>query len=318
MRRTTASGTTLVLAAFLAAVVARAADDGVPVAPTPVAEPSPWLFGDWNGERTRLKDRGIDFQFGYTGEAAYNATGGIEEDAAYADQYVAGVTLDLEKLVGLSAAQFQATITQRTGRNLSDDAELGTLQQVQEVYRSGPDDPADAVLVSPGILPAELVDWKVGRMGVGEDFASFSCDFQNLTFCGSDPGNIVGDYIYNWPISQWGTRLKFKLENFGYVQAGVYDVNPEYLGRQQGAAAGVVFRLDRRTDPGGIRLAPHLRRRRPGGQLQGRRVVRHVRGRRRRRRRQRRPVRYLRPAACRATEGATAPTSISSRTSRPI
>ncbi len=37
--------------------------------PSP-AEPSPWLFGDWNGERTRLKDRGIDFQFGYTGEAA--------------------------------------------------------------------------------------------------------------------------------------------------------------------------------------------------------------------------------------------------------
>ena len=59
---------------------------------------------------------------------------------------------------------------------------------------------------------------------------SFSCDFQNLTFCGSDPGNIVGDYIYNWPISQWGTRLKFKLENFGYIQAGIYDINPKYLG----------------------------------------------------------------------------------------
>ena len=75
-----------------------------------------------------------------------------------------------------------------------------------------------------------LLDWKVGRIPFGEDFASFSCDFQNLTFCGSDPGNIVGNYIFNWPISQWATRVKVNLNGFGYVQAGVYDVNPKYLG----------------------------------------------------------------------------------------
>jgi porin len=225
-RGITYGGATLVLAVLLSAAVVRA-DDAVKAPATP--EPSPWLFGDWNGERTRLKERGIDFQFGYTGEAAYNATGGIEEDAAYADQYVAGVTLDLEKLVGLSAAQFQATITQRTGRNLSDDAELGTLQQVQEVFGRGQTTRLTQFWYRQEYFGG-AVDWKVGRMGVGEDFASFSCDFQNLTFCGSDPGNIVGDYIYNWPISQWGTRLKFNIENFGYVQAGVYDVNPKYLG----------------------------------------------------------------------------------------
>ena len=67
-------------------------------------------------------------------------------------------------------------------------------------------------------------------MTVGEDFASFSCDFQNLTFCGSDPGNIVGNYIFNWPISQWATRVRLNLNDFGYVQAGIYDVNPKYLG----------------------------------------------------------------------------------------
>ena len=101
---------------------------------------------------------------------------------------------------------------------------------MQEVFGRGQTTRLTAVLVSARNSPAALVDWKVGRMGVGEDFASFSCDFQNLTFCGSDPGNIVGDYIYNWPISQWGTVLKFNIENFGYIQAGVYDVNREYLG----------------------------------------------------------------------------------------
>ena len=40
--------------------------------------------------------------------------------------------------------------------------------------------------------PQEYVDRMV-RLTVGEDFASFSCDFQNLTFCGAQPGNLVLD-----------------------------------------------------------------------------------------------------------------------------
>jgi porin len=69
-------------------------------------------------------------------------------------------------------------------------------------------------------------------MGVGDDFAAFSCDFQNLTFCGSPPGNIVGYYIYNWPISQWASRVKFDLNSF-YLQVGAYDQNRKYLGERQ-------------------------------------------------------------------------------------
>jgi porin len=224
MHRVLFAGTLVIAAALCGMARAGDAADG-----NAASEPSPWLFGDWNGERTRLKDRGIDFQFGYTSEIAYNASGGTRRDAAYADQYVAGVTLDLEKLVGLQAAQFQATFTQRTGRNLVDEVDLGTFQLVQEVYGRGQTTRLTQLWFRQQYFDG-LLDWKIGRMGVGEDFASFSCDFQNLTFCGSNPGNIVGDYIYNWPISQWGTRLKVNIEGFGYVQAGVYDLNPAYLG----------------------------------------------------------------------------------------
>ena len=201
-------------------------------AASPPAEPSPWLFGDWNGERTRLKDKGIDFQFGYTSEIAYNATGGFRNAAEYTDQYVAGVTLDLDRLLGLPSAQFQVTFTQRTGRNLADDAGLGTFQLVQEVFGRGQTTRLTDFWYKQEFLGG-LIDWKIGRMGVGEDFAAFSCDFQNLTFCGSDPGNIVGNYIYNWPISQWATRVKVRLDGFGYAQVGVYDVNEKYLGVSQ-------------------------------------------------------------------------------------
>lgn len=230
MWRALCRGGVPVFMAVLSAGLAHAADAGDgSLAPAPAEEPSQWLLGDWNGERTRLKEAGIDFQFGFTGEAAYNATGGIKQDAAWADQFVAGATLDLEKLLGIQAAQFQVTFTQRSGRNLVDDAELGTLQLVQEVYGRGQTTRLTEFYYKQSFAGG-LVDWKVGRLGVGGDFAAFSCDFQNLTFCGSDPGNIVGDYIYNWPISQWGTVLKFNVESFGYIQAGVYDVNPDYLG----------------------------------------------------------------------------------------
>ncbi|PZM14891.1 porin [Rhizobium tubonense] len=219
------------LAGFLSTAVAHAGDRVTkPVDPSSAdAAPTPWLLGDWGGERTRLQEMGIDFQFGYTSEFAYNPAGGTEHTTRYTDQYAAGATFDLDRLLGLPAAQFQLTLTQRLGRNLSDDAQLGTLQQVQEVYGRGQTIRLTEFWFDQKYADG-LIDWKIGRMTFGGDFASFSCDFQNLTFCGANPGNLVGNYIYNWPISQWATRVKVALDGFGYVQAGVYDANPKYLG----------------------------------------------------------------------------------------
>lgn len=65
------------------------------------------------------------------------SSGGSRSKARYADQYSFGATFDLERLLDVPDAKFQITFTQRTGRNLSDDAELGTLQEVQEIYGRG-------------------------------------------------------------------------------------------------------------------------------------------------------------------------------------
>jgi porin len=40
----------------------------------------------------------------------------------------------------------------------------------------------------------------------------------------------VGDYWYNWPVSQWSARLRIDRAD-GFVQAGVYEVNPRNLER---------------------------------------------------------------------------------------
>lgn len=211
--------------------------------PARAEDPPPQLTGDWGGWRTELANRGIEFQIGYTEEAAGNASGGQHNYVRAAGQLVLGSTLDLQKLFGLSGATMQITLTNRNGRNLSDDAGLNTLQQVQEVYGRG-----NIWRLTQFWYEQKAFDGgvalKFGRVTLGEDFAAFSCNFQNLTFCGSTPGNLAGNYWFNWPLSQWGARLKVKSGQV-YVQAGAYQVSPRnsdpdrgfYLGWEQTSGA---------------------------------------------------------------------------------
>lgn len=189
------------------------------------------LTGDWLGIRSALKDHGVDFTVVYTSETAYNPQGGLERSALYTDQLSFGFAFDLQKLLKLPDAQFQISITDRNGHNLSGTQNLGTLQQVQELYGRG-----QTWLITQFWYRQtyfhQAVDWKIGRMTVGEDFASFSCEFMNLTFCGAPPGNIVGNYWYNWPISQWASRVRVALGGFGYVQVGGYVADPNYLSQR--------------------------------------------------------------------------------------
>src|SRR5215475_1619680 len=194
-------------------------------APQPFSEE---LFLDWNDLRAMLREQGIDFRIGYVSETASNAKGGEKELWRYTDQWTFATKLDLQKLFGLKRAQFNMVITDRNGRNLSDDAHLGNLQQVQELYGRGQTWRWTEFWYSQQFLDGNL-DWKIGKFPEGDDFASFSCEFLNLTFCGAQPGNLVGSYWYNWPVSQFATRVKVNFKGFGYMQVGAYEINPGYL-----------------------------------------------------------------------------------------
>jgi len=183
---------------------------------------------DWNGLRSSWLDKGIDFRIGYVSETATNAEGGDRELVRYTDQITFSTTLDLDKLLGLNQARFRMTITDRNGDNLSSDANLQSLQQVQELYGRDQTWRWTQFWYEQKYL-AGLLDWKIGRITEGEDFAAFSCEFMNLTFCGAPPGNIVGSYWYNWPVSQWATVVKLSFKGVGYAQIGAFDVNSDYL-----------------------------------------------------------------------------------------
>ncbi len=191
------------------------------------SSPPPGLFGDWQQIRTRLGEQGIGLSARYTSESAYNPTGGDRQLFRETGQFDAGALLDLDKLVGLKGGAFQATLTWRRGDNLTQDAGINALQQVQEVYGRGQTVRLTQFWYEQKIGPR--VEIKVGRTNPGEDFEGFSCHFENLSFCGSQPGNLVGDYWQNWPISQWGGRVKVDLRPNLYVQTAVYEINPRNL-----------------------------------------------------------------------------------------
>ena len=186
------------------------------------------LFLDWDGFRSALREEGIDIRVGYVSETATNPQGGEREGWAYTDQWTFMGTLDLDKLLSLNDAQFRITITDRNGHSLSAAQNLDNLQQVQELYGRGQTWRFTQFWYEQSYFSGK-VDWKIGRLTDGEDFASFSCEFMNLTFCGAPPGNIVGSYWYNWPVSQWATRVKVSLSRTVYAQVGAFEVNPSYL-----------------------------------------------------------------------------------------
>jgi len=199
------------------------------------------LTGDWNGLRTRLHDAGIDPEISYDGEFAANLSGGQRHDATEVGQFTFAAKWDLDKLAGLRGGRIKSTITYRHGPDLGAKAGLGVLQQVQALYGRGQTWRLTELWYQQQLGAGW--DLKLGRMALGTDFSSFSCDFQNLTFCGAPVGNIAGDYWYNAPISQWGARLRVKHDSW-YAMIGAFENNPHNLEKDfalsHGGATGVL------------------------------------------------------------------------------
>lgn len=193
------------------------------------SSPPPGLIGDWQEIRTRLGRRGIGLTARYASESGYNFSGGERKLFRETGQFDVGALLDMEKLAGITGGAMQATVTWRRGYDLTTDAGLNTLQQVQEIYGRG-----QTVRLTQWWWEQKIgtrAELKLGRTNPGEDFAAFSCHFMNLSFCGAQPGNLAGDYWYNWPVSQWGARVRVALDDDRYVQGAVYEINPRNLDR---------------------------------------------------------------------------------------
>ncbi len=193
----------------------------------PLSVDSSYMFGDWGGLRSQLKEDGVDFQVNYTMESASNLAGGYNTSttARYTDQWAFGTSLDLEKLLNWDDTQFQFTLTSRNGQDLTshiNDPRTGGLSSVEEVYGRGQTWRLTQFWLNKGFFD-HLVEVKAGRVTVGEDFDSFQSNFQNLAFGSGQAGNWRGDRWFNWPVSQWGGRVKFNFTPEVFLQVGFYN-----------------------------------------------------------------------------------------------
>ncbi|MTD26883.1 carbohydrate porin [Erwinia sorbitola] len=208
----------------------------------PFSVDSDYLFGDWGGYRSKLKDDGVDFQVNYTMESAANLAGGYHSSttARYTDQWTFGTTLDLEKLLNWDDTQFQLTITSRSGRDLTpyiNDPRTGGLSSLEEVWGRGQTWRLTQFWVNKGLFN-HLVEIKAGRLTTGEDFDTTDNKFQNLSLGSGQPGNMRGDRWFNWPVAQWGGRLKINFTPEVFLQVGFYNQSPGNYNTSNG------FRLD--------------------------------------------------------------------------
>jgi porin len=83
------------------------------------------LFGEWGGERTRLLERGVRFDFQYVSDSLWNIESQQQERFASWNRFRWTVDIDFGKLVGQHDLYFHATALWQAGGNLG--AYLGLL-----------------------------------------------------------------------------------------------------------------------------------------------------------------------------------------------
>jgi porin len=194
------------------------------------------VFGDWNGARSKLHASGVDLLVTYVNEIAANSQGGRSREASYADQIMVDANFDLQTMAGIGGASVHVSLTDRNGVDLKEKAGLGTLLSPQEIYGYGRTTRL-AQLYYQQKLWADRVTIKLGRLPMSGDIFPFSCEFQNLTFCGAVPGYITPNW-FTWPASQWAVSVNSKLSDTLQLETAVYQVNPSFTRNDQGLELG--------------------------------------------------------------------------------
>ena len=204
---------------------------------------SPWMFGDWNGKRSALKDKGYNFTLGYTGDYAtiLDSEKGSGHPNAYADQANIAVDFDLAKILNWEDTEARINITKRGGNALQNESDVlnGQMSQVQEIYGRGQTFRLTELYIKKKFFDGKL-DIKAGHFGETYDFSSMDCEFMNVAICGSQFGNwanspaLGGSDWLNGPVSAWALRAKYNISHDLYAQVGVYEHNLDNLKRSQG------------------------------------------------------------------------------------
>jgi porin len=241
----------LLLAAFAPPALAQTDEQtNDPVAqasPLPTSSPtsSPYLTGDWGGERTRLEQEGVTFRGRILSEFAGNPAGGILQGTALASELALGTDVNFGKLMNSGAGTLHFTFTARTGSSLSANA-IGNVIPVQEIFGDGLTPRLTEFSYDQPLLNGKL-DISLGRLITENDFANgptywgnnLYCNFDSLGMCGTPVAMLFNSGYVGYPSSAWGARVRVSPTQNWYVQGAAYQVNPTYALRGEGFNLGL-------------------------------------------------------------------------------
>jgi carbohydrate-selective porin OprB len=84
-----------------------------------------YLLGDWGGERTKLAEKGITFDFFYISDMQANPSGGLQQTQAGWERIRGTVDIDFDKMMSWQGLSFHATGLWQSGVHLG--GKIGTL-----------------------------------------------------------------------------------------------------------------------------------------------------------------------------------------------
>jgi len=171
-----------------------------------------------------LGDKGVLFQFNYTGEQFANLSGGAGRGADYEGLVKISMSLDLQKLIQWNGATFYASMLYPHGNGLTD-------KYVHDYNVLSNIDAYDSVRIFELWLQQAFFDGRfsirVGQLTTDNDFfvSNNSALFINSVF--GPIGTAFHDVILpTYPVGSEGTRLHDDITPSFYVQATAVDDNP--------------------------------------------------------------------------------------------
>ena len=203
-----------------------------------------YLFGTWGGKRTWLQEHGVDFEFVYFGAWPNNLSGGIKTGSVYEGTLMALLDLESERLLGYSGGHLRVSGLSIHNGDPFSPTYVGDLNQVSLL--DFPDSLRLWELWYEQKMFSGKLSFKFGQMAIDQDFivpeyylSLASLNFLNQTFfyptvafnVYDQPGLPVGHHaLASTPYGAPGARLRYNPTERCYVQAGVYDGNPDRFG----------------------------------------------------------------------------------------
>ncbi len=241
-----------------------------------------YLLGDWGGTRTKLKDKGVDFEFDYFEATPVNISGGLRRGATWEGAFLALLDLDSEKLLGYHGGQLHVGgLFFNSGTSFSG-SYVGDLNKTSLL--DFPDIAQLWELWYEQKFLDDKVAFKFGQLAIDRDFIATEyysslagVSLLNQTFfyptmafnVYDQPGFPAGKHaLASTPYGTPGVRLRIDPCQYAYFQFGAYDGNPDRthggthinLGGDQGALlySELTLKINQSKDaqgpPGNIKI----------------------------------------------------------------